>query len=101
MPDNPLDTPVQFIRGVGPERGALLEKLGLATAYDLLFNLPRDVLDLSDVRSVADLEEDKLQSVKGKVVDSDGRELSGGRVLSAILLDCGDAYVRGLWFNQA
>lgn len=101
MSENVLTTPVQFVRGVGPERAALLEKLGLRTVEDLLFNLPRDVLDLTDVRSVADLEEDKLQSVRGKVVDLDGRELSGGRILSAVLLDCGGAYVRGVWFNQS
>jgi ATP-dependent DNA helicase RecG len=58
------------------------------------------MLDLTDVRPVDRLEEGKLQTVRGQVVDVDGRDLSGGRTLSAVLLDCNGAYVRGVWFNQ-
>ncbi|MBC7820661.1 MAG: hypothetical protein IAG10_27565, partial [Planctomycetaceae bacterium] len=36
-----LQTPVQFIAGVGPTRAALLERLELKTAEDVLFNVPR------------------------------------------------------------
>lgn len=48
-PDDPLQTPVQFVRGVGPARADLLARLNLLTAGDLLLNLPRDVLDLTRV----------------------------------------------------
>ncbi len=96
----PLDTPVQFISGVGPDRAALLSKMHLLTARDLLFNMPRDVLDLTDVRQVQNLEPDVVQSVLGNVVDRDARQLKQGRVLTAILLDCDGQYLRGVWFNQ-
>ena len=43
----PLATPVQFLKGVGPARAKLLAKLELTTVEDLLFYMPRDVLDLS------------------------------------------------------
>ncbi|HVV99252.1 MAG TPA: hypothetical protein VHB77_02860, partial [Planctomycetaceae bacterium] len=69
MHDDPLQTPLQFVRGVGPKRAPLLEKLELRTVMDLLWYLPRDLLDLSDVRRVTDLEADLLQSVRGRVVD--------------------------------
>ena len=100
MPDDPFEQSVQYVRGVGPERAPLLEKLGLRTVGDLLWYLPRDILDLTDVRAVADLEEGTLQSVRGRVVDMDGRTLSRGRSMSAVLLDCGGEYLRGVWFNQ-
>ncbi len=62
-----LATPVQFLKGVGPDRAKLMERLGLRTAADVLFNFPRDYQDLSDLRPIEQLEEDKLQSVRGTV----------------------------------
>ena len=100
MSDDPLETPVQFVHGAGPKRAELLAKLGIHTVGDLLWHLPRDVLDLTDVRSPAKLEAGKMQTVRGVVVDLDGRRLSRRRSMSAVLLDCGDDYVRGTWFNQ-
>ena len=95
-----LDTPVQFMPGVGPARAVLLERLELRTAEDVLFNLPRDVLDLSKVTPVRRLQADEPQTVKGKVVDRDARLTKSGKAMTMILLDCGEAYVRGVWFNQ-
>lgn len=95
-----LRTPVQFLPGVGPARVPLLERLDLKTAEDVLLNVPRDVLDLSRVTHVRDLQPDILQSVKGKVVNRDARLTSTGKTMTAVLLDCGDGYVRGVWFNQ-
>ncbi|MHC4880579.1 MAG: ATP-dependent DNA helicase RecG [Planctomycetota bacterium] len=98
--DDPLQTPAQFVKNVGPDRAVLLEKLGLRTARDILFYMPRDVLDLSDVRKPSDIEAGLQQSVIGTVVDSESRRISGGRTLTAILLRSGREFVRGVWFNQ-
>jgi len=100
MAENPLETPVQFVKGVGPSRAELYHKLGIHTVEDLLWDLPRDVLDLSEVRGASNLEEGVLVSVRGKVVDVDARPVSKGRTLTAVLLDCGDGYLTGTWFNQ-
>ncbi len=99
-PEDPLQTAVQFVPGVGPHRAELLQRLGIQTVEDLLWDLPRDVLDLSEVSAAGDLKSDILQTVCGSVVDMDARELSNGRSLTAVLLDCGSDYVRGTWFNQ-
>ena len=95
-----LATPVQFVRGVGPDRAALLSKLGIETAFDLLMHVPHSVNDFSDLRPAQKLEKDIEQSVHGHVVDRDLRRLSKGRTLVGILLDCDGHFVRGTWFNQ-
>lgn len=95
-----LDTPVQFLPGVGAARAPFLERLELKTAEDVLFNVPRDVLDLSKVTPVKKLQADVHQTVKGKVVERDARLTKTGKAMTMILLDCGEAYVRGVWFNQ-
>jgi ATP-dependent DNA helicase RecG len=99
-PAERLQTPVQFVRGVGPQRAELLKNLGILTARDLLFHIPTGINDFSDVRTVPRLEPDKEQSVHGFVCDRDVRQLNGGRSLVGIMLDCDGHFVRGLWFNQ-
>src|SRR5437773_8731951 len=85
-----LQTPVQFLEGVGPWRASMLARLGIKTVEDLLFNMPRDVLDLSQVTRARDLQADTLQTVRGTVVDRDARLTSTGKHMTAVLLDCGD-----------
>ena len=68
-PAERLLTPVQFVRGVGPQRAELLKNLGILTARDLLFHVPTGINDFSDVRTVPKLEADVEQSVHGFVVD--------------------------------
>ena len=98
--EDPLKGSVQYLRGAGPARASLLAKLGIETIEDLLWYLPRDVVDLTHVRAVRDLREGELQTIRGSVVDIDGRQASNGRVVTAVLLDCGGEYARGIWFNQ-
>ena len=101
LAEDPLDTPVQFVRGCGPRRAALLAKLDLRTVRDLLFLLPRDVLDLSVASSVGSLSDEGVHTVRGVVRETDGRPTRGGRTLVKALFDVGDGeFVRGSWFNQ-
>jgi len=100
MPGLSLDTPVQYLRGAGPHRAELLSRLGLLTLEDLLFFLPRDVLDLTRISSVSQLKEGELHTVRGRVVDRDARLLTRGRTMTAVLLACDGQFLRGVWFNQ-
>ena len=95
-----LATPVQFLKGVGPQRAELLQRLDLQTARDVLFFFPRTYQDMTDLREVQQLEEDKLQSVCGIVEDMDLRGSQPGRCVLGVLIRSGDGHLRGLWFNQ-
>jgi ATP-dependent DNA helicase RecG len=99
-PAERLATPVQFLKGVGPERAVLLARLGLRTARDVLFFFPRDYQDLTDFRSIANLEPDKLTSVRGIVDDVDLRANQNGRSVLGVLIQDNGQYLRALWFNQ-
>ncbi|MCA9053364.1 MAG: ATP-dependent DNA helicase RecG [Planctomycetaceae bacterium] len=100
MDENPLPTSVQFLKGVGPARAELLKKLDIHTVGDLLWHLPRELLDLSNVRRPRDLVEKEEQTVRGVVVDMDARQSRTGKAIVAGLLDCNGEYVRGAWFGQ-
>ncbi|MCR4414046.1 MAG: ATP-dependent DNA helicase RecG [Thermoguttaceae bacterium] len=95
-----LATPVQFLRGVGPARAELLQRLGLHTLSDVLFNFPRDYEDLTDRREIADLEEGKLQTVVGVVEEFELRNTGPGRSVLGVLVRSGSGWLRAVWFNQ-
>ncbi len=95
-----LATPVQFLKGVGPQRAEVLLRLELQTARDVLFFFPRTYEDLTDLRTVQQLEEDKLQSVCGVVEDMEIRGSRPGRCVLGVLIRSSDGHLRGLWFNQ-
>lgn len=51
-----LDRPIQFLKGVGPKRADAFVKLGIATARDLLYHVPRRYDDASTVEPIGRLE---------------------------------------------
>ncbi|MBI2821120.1 MAG: ATP-dependent DNA helicase RecG [Acidobacteria bacterium] len=62
-----LDTPIQFVKGVGPRRAADLSKEGIATAEDFLLYLPFRYEDRSRFRKMSDLREGETAVVFGRV----------------------------------
>jgi len=99
-PAEQLATPVQFLKGAGPERAALLQKLGLHTVRDVLFFFPRGYEDASEVRPIDQLIEGQAGSVWGIVEDIDVRNTGPGRSMLGILIRQGTETLRALWFNQ-
>ena len=60
---NSLDTPIQYIKGVGPKRANVLESLNIFTIKDLLYYFPRKYVDrtsLSTIGSINDGEQVNL-----------------------------------------
>ena len=98
--DDPLDTPVQYVRGCGPRRAALLEKLEIRTVRDLLFLLPRDVVDLSVAATVEELDAETIHTVRGVIVDTDARPTRNGRTLVKSSVETTSGRVRASFFNQ-
>ncbi|MDA7979080.1 MAG: ATP-dependent DNA helicase RecG [Pirellulales bacterium] len=102
MPTLRLNTPVQYVPGVGPQRAELFTRLGLRTAADLLFNFPRDYQDFTEVRGIGQLEDDLSLSVRGKVEELDQRVSTAGRTITGLLIrDAAGDHLRAVWFNMA
>ena len=99
-PAEVLATPVEFVRGVGPQRAELLARLGVGTAGDLIFFFPRDYEDLTDRREVGTLDEEHIQTVRGEVVEVDARSSGFGKSVVGVLVKQGTDYLRAIWFNQ-
>lgn len=63
-----LDTPIQFLKGVGPKLGDVLRKKGVSTVGDLLEWYPRAYEDRRAARNIASLQPDELVSLRAEVV---------------------------------
>ena len=63
-PHLPQDTPVQFVKGVGPRLGAIFASRGIHTVKDLLFFFPRAYEDRSKLLRISELTEGKFKVAK-------------------------------------
>ncbi len=94
-----LQAPVQFVKGVGPQRAEALEKAGVRTTEDLLLHLPMRYEDRRRFVPVADLEPGMRVSVSGEVVVA-GLRRARRMTLYEVRLDDGTGKLKVLWFNQ-
>lgn len=99
-PAEQLLTPVQFLKGVGPQRAKLLERLGLKTARDLLFHFPRSYQNMSELRSIDQLQENEPASICGEVDEVELKNTGPGRSMLGVLVRQNAQFLRAVWFNQ-
>ncbi len=62
-----FDTPIQYLKGVGPKLGTLLRKKGIATIEDLFHNYPRTYEDRRAARDIASLQVGETVSIKAEI----------------------------------
>ncbi len=65
-----VETPVQFVKGVGPRLGAILASRGISTVKDLLTFFPRAYEDRSKLSRVSELQEGIQTTVAVQVIGS-------------------------------
>ncbi len=83
-----LDRPAQYLKGVGPHRAEQLHRLGVRTARDLIFHIPRRYEDASTVAAIASLEIGMDATVIGEVVSKGVLPTRKGlRIFQAVIRD--------------
>ena len=63
-----LQTPVRFLKGVGPKRAAQLEGFGLKTVEDLLYHLPFRYEDRRQIKKVREATVGKDETFVGQLI---------------------------------
>jgi ATP-dependent DNA helicase RecG len=83
-----LDTPVTYLKGVGPARAEALRRLGIVTAGDLLFHVPHRYEDATTVTAIRTLEPGMQATVVGTVISKGVLPTRKGlRIFQAVLRD--------------
>ena len=95
------DTPVRYLKGVGPKTAERFEKLGIVTLADLLCHYPRKYIDFTKPYSIAEAPTDVECVVKAEVfAKPGGRILPGGRRMERITAGDDVSSLEITWFNN-
>jgi ATP-dependent DNA helicase RecG len=65
---NRLESPIQYVKGVGPQLAKLLEKKGILTVEDALYFLPRGYEDRRNLKKISELKIGKKETGFGEIV---------------------------------
>ena len=96
-----LENEVQFIKGVGPTRAQLLQKLGIYTLEDLITYYPRDYEDRSKPKMIASLQDGEETLIEAMVVSkmNEQRIRKNMTIYKLIVRDETGTCIL-TWFNQ-
>lgn len=101
---------IQYLKGVGPARAKLFNKLGIYTVEDLINYIPFRYEDRGNLKPIKELLQSwftlqdytSFKTVQGKIVSS--RVIitprQGRKIFEAVVGD-GSGYITAKWFNQA
>ena len=95
-----LQAPLQYLKGVGPQRAKLLSRLSLETIEDALFFVPGRHEDRSRLTPFRELAEGITQSCAGTVVRVNAPPRGNPRVPLSVTFRDGTGYLTAVWFNQ-
>src|SRR3954470_9875592 len=94
-----LDSDVQYVKGVGPRRSALLVSRGIRTVENLLLHIPKSYQDRASFVPLSSLNIGQDAAVHARVYRSRViRTRSRGQILDVILTD-GTSFVHAKWFH--
>lgn len=95
-----LNSPVQYIKGIGPRRSSYFKKISIETVNDLLFLVPRRYVDYSEIHQIKDLKINDEGTVMGTIKAIDvQRTRHRGQIVKVLLADESDT-IAVKWFNR-
>lgn len=95
-----LDFDVQYIKGVGPQRSKILNKLGITTAKDLLTYFPRDWEDRRFIKKIKDLTPPNKETVEGIVLATGEIKPRPNLTITKVAISDETGTIYAVWFNQ-
>lgn len=100
MSRNILDTPIEYLKGVGPHRGDLFKKeLGIFTYRDLLHLYPNRYIDRTQYYKINELHNNSSEvQIVGKIIHIKTVEQKRGKRLVATFTD-GTGQIELVWFQ--
>ena len=96
-----ISTPITYLKGVGPQRGKVLESKGIFTIEDLLYYMPFRYEDRSNVKPIAELAPGETATVVGTVTATElfRPRHSRLRVFELSVRDGSGIVLVGKWFR--
>jgi len=96
---NNLETPIQFIKGVGPKLSEILAKKNITTVEDALYLLPSRYEDRRELRNVAKLRLGQIEVFCAEVINAAMKATKGGRKFYEAIVGDDSGTITLKWFN--
>ncbi|MFH0731834.1 MAG: ATP-dependent DNA helicase RecG [Candidatus Omnitrophota bacterium] len=93
-------TSARYIKGVGPQRLAMLKRLDIATVADCLNHFPARYEDRSNIKPISQLTDAEPQTFAGKILTSSIFRTKTGHTIFQLAISDDTASIYALWFNQ-
>jgi ATP-dependent DNA helicase RecG len=95
------DFQIQYIKGVGPKRAKLFNRLGIKSVKDALYYLPYRYEDRSSIRKISNISYGSSETVSGKVTSAEVINLPGRNLkIFELVINDGSGLLKARWFNQ-
>ncbi|OED35839.1 ATP-dependent DNA helicase RecG [PVC group bacterium (ex Bugula neritina AB1)] len=98
---NPGDH-IQYLKGVGPKRAHLLEKLGISRIIDIFFHFPRTHQDRCEMTPISRLQanNEEEQTVEASILNIEEKMLNKKLHILTLVVSDGTGYLKIPFFNQ-
>lgn len=97
--DHLLSSPIQYLKGVGPQRARVLQKLQIEKVEDLILYFPRDWEDRKNIKKIIQCRMGERETIYGEVV-AIGQEKKRGFNITKIAISDQTDVVYAVYFNQ-
>ncbi len=94
-----LEDALQYIKGVGPKRAFVLDKLGIKSIEDCLFFLPFRYEDRTLVKKIADLVPGERVTFTGEIVVADTQRIGRRKKILEIQIEDETGTIPAKWFR--
>jgi len=95
-----LNISARFIKGVGPSKLNILNRLCIETVHDLLYCFPRRHEDRSRIKKVGEIKPGNLETIKAKVLTFGERMSKKGMNIFQVAVGDSTGVIHATWFNQ-
>ena len=90
---------LRYIKGVGPKRSLVFQKIGIHSVRDLLYLFPRRYEDRSHFAALNNLPMNEPITCRGEIVDVKFKPIRGMPLVEVLIGD-DVGTLRAVWFNQ-
>lgn len=94
-----LQTPIQYVKGVGPKLSKLLERKGIQTVEDALYFLPRAYEDRRNLKKISELKTGGVESGFGEILLSGAVYYKSRRKTFEAVVGDGSGVITLKWFH--
>jgi ATP-dependent DNA helicase RecG len=99
MHSDRLQTPIQYVKGVGPKLSRLLERKGIRTVEDGLYFLPRAYEDRRSLRKISELKTGGVETGFGEILLSGAVFYRHRRKIFEAVVGDGSGVITLKWFQ--